>query len=237
MKLFKTKTGQFAAVFLIVAVFFTAVSPQILSAQSKRLVGELTVTKNGSTAASDGFVTIDGVRAASGRSVMSPSEIVTPPDATAKILLGQTGAVTVAPNSTLSLTFVDSSIAGDLTTGEVTLETVPNTALNIFTKEGGVWTPNRNEKNTVKISVQNGTTRITVLEGQVMFNQVFVSAGETFPKLTSGDDQTSPDSASSSDGISPLLIVGILGAVGAAVLIALTVSSGDDNNPVVSPTR
>lgn len=234
MNFHKTKAHKFAVVFSIVALFFAAVSPQFLSAQTKRLVGELTVIKSG---ASNGFVTVDGVRAASGGSVMSPSEIVTPADATAKITLAQTGTITVAPNSKLSLTFVDASIAGDLTTGEATFETVPNTALNIFTREGGVWTPNRNEKNTVKITVVDGATRITVVDGQVMFNQVTVSAGETFPKLTGSTTTAAAAGSGSSGGINPLYIVGALGAVAAVVLIALTGSSGDSDNPVVSPTR
>lgn len=235
----KTKSGVFSAALLIAAMFFAAVSPEILSAQSKRLVGELTVVKNGlpssGTPVSDAFVTIDGVRAASGRSVMSPSDVVTPADASAKITFAQTGTVTIAPNSAMSLTFVDASISGDLANGEVVLETIPNTTLNIFTRDGAVWTPNRNEKNTVRITVKNGATRISVIDGQIMFNKVTVSAGESFPRSASGNTQD--DDSDNGSGINPLLIAGIAGAVAAAVIIALTVSSSDDENPVISPTR
>lgn len=235
MKLHKTKTYKSFAFALIAAMFFAAVSPQILRAQTARLFGELTVIKNGATPAATaggGFVTVDGVRAESGRSVMSPSDIVTPADASAKVAFAQTGTLTLAPNTSMSVTFVNSSIAGDLTNGEITIETVPNTTLNIFTRDGAIWTPNRNEKNTVKISVQNGATRISVIDGQVMFNKVIVSAGETYPTSASG----AAAGQSSSRGVNPFLIAGIAGGIAAAVIIALTVSSGDSDTPVLSPT-
>lgn len=233
MKLHKTKTGKSFALFLIAALFFAAVAPEFTQAQSPRLFGELTVIKNAAMpGAESGSVTVDGVRAESGRSVMSPSDIQTPPDAAAKISFAQTGTLNIAPSSSMNVTFVNSSIAGDLANGEITVETVPNTTINIFTKDGAIWTPNRNEKNTVKISVQNGATRVNVIDGQIMFNKVIVSAGETYPKSSNGS------SPNSSRGINPLIIAGIVGGIAAAVIIALTVSGGNNNDvPVFSPTR
>lgn len=233
MKLHKTKTGKSFVLFAVFTIFFAAVSPQLLRAQNARLFGELTVIKNAvAPSAASGFVTVDGVRADSGRTVPSPSDIATPADATAKVTFAQTGTLTLAPNSTINLTFVNSSIAGDLSNGEVTLETIPNTTLNIFTRDGAVWTPNRNEKNTVKISVQNGATRISVIDGQVMFNKVIVSAGETYPTSANAAGQTS-----SSRRINPFLIAGIAGGIAAAVIIALTISSNNNDVPVLSTTR
>jgi ferric-dicitrate binding protein FerR (iron transport regulator) len=245
MIILKTNIAKSSTVLtLIVAVFFAALSPSVLQAQSApRLFGELTIIKNAAAGAGagNGFVTVDGARAESGRSVSSPAEIVTPPDASARIALAQTGTITLAPNSSANLSFVNGSIAGDLTRGEITIETVPNTTVNIFTKDGGVWTPNRAEKNTVKISVVNGATRISVAEGQVLFNKVYVSAGETFPK--SGDNDSAGAAAGSqtggtSKGFNPLVIAGVGGAIAAAVILALTVSSsGNDSAPVLSATR
>lgn len=210
------------------------VSPGILSAQNKRLAGELTVIKNTTSTNTEDYVTVDGQRALSGRSIMSPSEIVTSPQASAKISLGQTGNVLISPNSKVNLSFVNSSIAGELTTGEITVETLPNTTLNIFTRDGAITTPNRSQANTVKISIKNGETQVNTVAGQVMFNNVLVSTGETFPLRT---NDRADSAASSHDGVNPLLIVGILGAVAGAVLIALTVSSGGNGTPTVSPTR
>ena len=237
MKNLKTKIYKIVCASLFFAVF--AASPQLFYGQNQRLYGELTVIKNSSATMGDAFVTIDGVRAASGRSVSSPSDIITPPDASARISFAQTGAITIAPNSKIGLTFVNSSIAGDLTAGEITIETVPNTTVNIFTRDGMITTPNRNEKNVFKISVVNGTTFVGVTSGQVLFNKVLVSAGEFYPRNTNAAAADNADS--SSNGIKPVYIIAILGAVAAAVAVALAAgSSGNDNaasSSIVSPTR
>lgn len=232
MKNLKTKISKIIIATLFCAVF--TASPEFLRAQNKRLYGELTIIKSSSAAISgDAYITIDGVRAASGRSVSSPSDIETPTDASAKISFAQTGVVLLAPNSKIGLTFVNSSIAGDLAAGEITVETVPNTTINIFTRDGAITTPNRSEKTIVKISILNGATRVDVSSGQIMFNKVLVSAGEFYPqKLNTADVDSS-----SSNGVRPIVIIAILGAVAAAALIALSVSSGNNDNPTVSPTR
>jgi len=233
MKNLKTQVYKIFSVSLFFAIF-AASSPQFLFAQSQRLYGELTVIKNSSATMGDAFVTVDGARAASGRSVSSPSDITTTPDTSARISFAQTGAVTLAPNSKISLTFVNSSIAGDLTAGEATIETVPNTTISIFTRDGMITTPNRNEKNTVKISIVNGATSVNVISGQALFNKVLVSAGEIYPRNT---NTAADNSDSSSKGFRPVYIIAILGAVAAAVAIALSTSSnGGSNNSVVSPT-
>lgn len=196
-------------------------------------MGELTVIRNVSSTANQEFVTIDGERVVSGRSVMSPADIVTPPDASAKITIPQTGIVTISPNSKMNLSFVNSSIAGELVAGEIIIETIPNTTINIFTKDGAITTPNRNEKTIVKISIEKGAARLTTLNGQAMFNNVLVPAGEYFPQSKG----KTADSGDSSGGVNPLLIVGILGAVGAVALIALSASSNNGDSSTVSPTR
>jgi hypothetical protein len=204
--------------------------PQVLPAQ-KILVGELVITKT----SSDAVVLVNGLPAVSGVSVTSPSDIMTSPGATAKLLLPQTGSVLISPNSKLNLSFVNSSIAGDFLAGEITIETEPNTAINLFPLDGTITTPNRGQVNIVKVSTQNGRTRVDTIKGQVLFNIVSVSAGESYTSGT--NSRTSADSTSSSGGVNPYLIFGVLGAVGAAVLVALSVSSSDSGNPDVSPTR
>ena len=221
MKTFARKIITFCLVGVILTVL-----PQFLAAQN-RLVGELIIT----TVSPEGFVSINGERAASGRSVTSPSDILTSPQASAKLLLPQTGSVLLSPGSKFNTSFVNSSIAGDFTAGEITVETAPNTAINIFTPDGTVTTPNRNQVNIVKISIENGRTRVMTIKGETMFNIVLVSAGETYaPAINSATATTA-----SGGGVNPLLIVGVLGAVAGAVIIALSVSSNNNDNPVVSP--
>lgn len=209
-----------------------AVMPQVLTAQNQ-IVGELTITKN----SPEDFVTVNGERAVSGRSITSPSDIVTSAGATAKLLIPQTGTISIAPNSKLNLSFVNSSIAGDFLAGEVTIETAPNTAINLFPPDGTITTPNRGQINAVKVSVANGATRVDTLKGEVLFNIVLVSAGESYSPTANNKAAATATDSDKSGGYNPLLIFGILGAVGAAALIALTVSSSSKDNPTVSPTR
>lgn len=247
MKNLKTKIYKIVGVSLFLLIF--AASPEYLRGQNKRLYGELTVIKNSAAsgaAAGDAFVTIDGVRAVSGRSVSSPSDIETPPESGAKISFAQTGAISLAPNSKINLSFVNSSIAGDLTKGEAIIETAPDTAINIFTRDGSITTPNRSEKNVVKIWFLNGATQISVSSGQVLFNKVLISAGELYPQklnnaAAADDDDDNKDSSKS--GIRPIFIIAILGAVAAAAIVALSVSSSNNDaaaaggSSTVSPTR
>ncbi len=223
----KTRVGKFIAFSLITAILLAM--PRVLAAQNP-LVGELIITKN----SPDDFVTVNGERAVSGRSVTSPSDIVTSAGATAKLLLPQTGTVSIAPGSKVNLSFVSSSIAGDFLAGEVTIETAPNTAINLFPPDGTITTPNRGQANTVRVSIQNGVTRVDTIKGEVLFNIVLVSAGESYSPATNARTTTDSDK---SGGYNPLLIFGVLGAVAGAVIIALSVSSNKDDNPTVSPVR
>lgn len=230
----KTRIRKFISLGLFITIL--AASPEFTLAQNSggRLFGELTVTSNASVASGEEYVTVDRQPAVSGRSIMSPSEIATSTLTSAKILFAQTGSISMSPNTRINLTFVNSSIAGDLLAGDVIIETAPNTAINVFTIDGAITTPNRNQKNIVKISIVNGVTQVTTLTGQVMFNKVLVSGGETFPQTT--NDKTA-DSDSSKSRINPAVIVGILGAIAGVAVVALLVSSNNKDNPTVSTVR
>lgn len=224
----KTSAFKFITFGLIFAILFAM--PPALRAQNQ-LVGELTITKT----SPEDFVTVNGERVVSGRSVTSPSDIVTSAGATAKLSLPQTGTVTIEPNSKLNLSFVNMSIAGDFLAGAATIETVPNTAINLFPSDGTLTTPNRGQVNAVRVSIENGRTRVDTLKGAVLFNIVLVSAGESYTPAT--NTRTTADADADDKGYNPLVIFGILGAVGAAALIALTASGGGDDTPTVSPNR
>ncbi len=77
---------------VFVAVFFFT-SPNFMLAQEK-LLGELTIEKNAS-ADDEQFVTVNGERVISGRSIMSPAEIETSPQTTAKISIAKTGIIKI----------------------------------------------------------------------------------------------------------------------------------------------
>ncbi len=131
----------------------------------------------------------------------------------------------------------------DIEYGEVTVETVPNTSLNLFSPDGNLSLPVESQANTIKVTVVNRKTVVQTLAGQAQFNKIIVSAGETYPLTTVGNATTDKptkddDSSNKSKGLNPLLIVGALGAVAAVVLVVLSSSSsGGNDTPVVSPTR
>jgi len=229
----KTLTHKFVAFSLVLMILLA--SPRFLLAQNK-LVGELVVTTN----SPEGFVSINGERGISGRSITSTSEIITSPQASAKVLLPQTGTILILPNSKLILSFLNSSISGELNSGGITIETVANTSLNFLTPDGNVTIPNQNQTNIVKITVENKKTRVQTLTGAVNFNNVLVPAGEFYPLAV--DDGTKSGKpvgvdANTSKGFNPLLIIGVLGAVAAVAVIVLSASSDSGETPTVSPTR
>jgi len=236
-KYMKTFIHKFIVTGLVITIL--AASPKFLPAQEK-LLGELTITKN----SPEGFVTVNGERAVSGRSIASPSAILTSSQASSKVFLAKTGTVSISPDSKLNLSFINSSISMDIFSGEITVETVPNTSLNIFTPDGNLTLPIENQVNIVKVKIVNNKTQVQALAGKAMLNSVLVSTGETYP-LTANDFPTpnkpverDDNDSDSSKGLNPLLIVGLLGGVGAIVLLTLSGSSGNsDTPPVASPTR
>ena len=233
LKYMKSFARKFVALKLILIALI--ISPLYLRAQS-RMMGELTITK----LADGGFVTVNGERATTGRSIAASSEIATSAQASAKVLLPQTGTVLIAPATKLNLSFVAGSVSGDLSSGEITIETAPGTTLNFLTPDGAITLPAAAQSNVVKLSVENRRTRVQTLTGQASFNNVTVSAGEFYPAAADSGSQaqTPNNNSSSSRRVSPLLILGILGAVGAVVVVALSSSSGGrSDTPVLSPVR
>lgn len=226
----KNFAHRFIALALLAVIFVT--SPQFLLAQDK-LIGELTIT--GTNA---GVVTVNGETALSGRSVMSPSEITTAAQTTVRVTIPQTGVVMLAPNSRMNLSFIQSGISGDLRAGEVTIETAPNTKVNLLTSDGTITVSNPNQINIFKVGIENGQTRLTTLTGEARFNSISVPAGDFYPKQATSAPLPADNTGAASNSATPLLLLGILGAAGAIALIALAGGGSDDNRPpVLSPVR
>lgn len=230
----QTYIYKYIAVCLAVTILVS--SPSFLLAQ-QIFFGELSITKN----SPEGFVTVNGERVITGRSITSPSLISTSPQATSRILLSKTGNILLSPDSKLNLSFINSSISMDIVSGEVTIETVPNTSLNLFTPDGNLTLPVENQANVVRVKVINGKSLVQTLAGKAKFNSVLVSAGEFYPMTQNNSStpnkSTEKDDADNSKSFNPLLIIALLGGVGAIVLVALSGSSNNNTAPIVSPTR
>lgn len=99
-----------------------------------KVSGELTVAGNGVNGQTSS-VLINGEAAQSGRSVFSTSTIVTPESASAIIGFGKLGKVAIAPNSSISLSFDEKGISGNLSAGKLTVLGAAN-GVNITTVNG-----------------------------------------------------------------------------------------------------
>lgn len=215
--------------FLFIAIFST--STPLLQAQN-RLVGELTVNGNKS-----GSVTVNGEPSLTGRSILSPSEIATISLTNARISIPKTGVINLSSNSKIKLSFTESNISIDLLGGEFTVDTVQNTAVNILTSDGSITVSDTSRINVFKVKNVAGNTTVYTTTGEVLFNNIVVSAGDSFPKQsgsTTADSRPKDESKNNS-----LLLLGLLGAGAAVAVLVLVGASGGSNDPapVLSPTR
>lgn len=220
---------------LLSIALFISVCPKFVYAQEKPM-GELTIESN-AAAGGDQFITLNGERVVSGRSVMSPADIETPAQTAAKILLPKTGIIKVSPSSKMNLYFENASISGDFLKGNITVDALPYTKFNILTPEGAITASNLNNENVFVVNLIDNKIQVNVLAGEVLFNGVLVIAGQTYPAQTT-DANTAKNNNSGSANSNNLIYI-VLGAAGAAALIAaLSLSGGgSDNNSNVSPIR
>ena len=108
------------ALSLCLSVAILATYSMVGLAAPGKVAGELTVSGKNVNGESL-FVLVNGEAARSGRSVFSGSTITTPETASAVMNLGRFGKIELAPATSLTLTFDEKGIFGDLTSGKVTV--------------------------------------------------------------------------------------------------------------------
>ena len=164
--------SRFAAFCLVLSILATS-SMFVLAAGN--LAGEIIVSGQGEKAS----VTLNGEKAFSGRTFFSSGVIATS-DSSAIINLGKLGRVSMAPNSTLNLSFTENTISGEVLAGDVKvlnnegvtvdvkgIETEDQAASKQSKKGAGFWVP------------------VAILAGAV-------GAAILFVTLNRNDDVTSP---------------------------------------------
>jgi len=122
------------ALSMCLAVAILATYSMVALAGTEKVAGELLVSGkniNGETP----FVKVNGEAAQSGRSIFSSSTIATPENTSAVINLGKVGKIELAPNTTMTLSFNEKGITGDLISGRVTVLGASD-SVNIKTAEG-----------------------------------------------------------------------------------------------------
>jgi len=108
------------ALSLCLCVAVLATYSMVALAGPRKVAGELTVSGKDINGEAP-FVLVNGEAARSGRSIFSASTITTSDSAGAIVNLGKLGRVELAPKTVLTLTFDDAGVAGDLTSGLVSV--------------------------------------------------------------------------------------------------------------------
>jgi hypothetical protein len=114
-KLWIRKALSLCLLMAVVATYTT-----VALAVSGKTAGELTVSGVGVNGEAP-FVLVNGEAAKSGRTVFSSSTISTTEQTSAVVSMGKLGQVQLAPNSSMSLSFGEAGITGDLNAGSLTV--------------------------------------------------------------------------------------------------------------------
>ena len=181
--------------------------------------------------ASFGAVTVNGQKAASGTTVFSDSMIVTATDANATVSLGKLGRVEVLPGSTLSLSFTENGLSGQLEAGQVRVSTPAGIMATINTKDGMVSAKD-GSANVFTVDLSKGPMNVTTQAGAV--------ATTGGARLAAAPLQQDNSESKLSGGALAALVLAAGGAV-----VAIILAGRSDNNDlnfggtvtVVSPTR
>lgn len=121
---------------LLLAIF-ASTSTIALAGDKTASMGELIIS-GPSLNGEDAHAMLNGERAFSGRTFFSTSSISTTGNSTATLKLGTSGSITLAPNSSLNLSFDDKTISGTLSAGQVKVFNNEGVEVNIVTPDGTV---------------------------------------------------------------------------------------------------
>ena len=108
------------ALSLCLSVAILATYSMVALAGPGKVAGELTVSGKDINGEAP-FVLVNGEAARSGRSIFSSSTITTPEGAGAVVNLGKLGRLDLAPSTALTLTFDETGVSADLTSGVVSV--------------------------------------------------------------------------------------------------------------------
>lgn len=212
----------------LAATVFATSSMLALAAPGKAEMGELIVS--GSSA-----VTINGEAANTGRTVFSSNTIATTGEAGAIVNLGKLGQIELAPNSSMSLTFDETSISGALLNGRVKVSGANDVAASITTQTG-VATAESNQAKNFTVSFDGAKTNVASEAGVVTLT-------ENGSAIKVGQQQTDTDDDEGGffNGGSAVIYAIVFGAAAAAIIYVAVDDSNEINlsggSTPVSPTR
>ena len=132
-----------------------------------------------------GEVTVNGTSAISGATVFSDSTVTTAKGSSAVVSLGKLGRVEVLPESTMKLSFTDTSITVSmLSAGRVRVSSSSGVASTATTNDGQIVSkgPKMNE---YTVDTSCGNTVVSVKKGSVELR-----AGDTVKQIAAGSQDT-----------------------------------------------
>lgn len=220
------------------AVFMTSSMFALAAPGNQLQLAELTVS--GSTVDGDApFVSVNGERAFSGRTIQSSTTITTPSTSSATISLGKLGRVELAPDSNFVVNFNEKGISGNLISGEVRVIGNEDSENTIQTKDSVIVADKSGDK-AFTVNAVDDATSVASENGAVAFNSngksATVNAGES--KSSRQDDDNDNGGGPGSAALYTVIF-------GAAAAILIYVAAVDESNriqigsgsTVVSPTR
>ncbi len=228
----KTWSRKPIAAFLSVAVLSVYSMIALASPEAKVASGELTVS---------GQVTVNGQKVISGGTLFSDSVIVTSDNSSATVNISKLGRVQLAPKSTLTLSFTEKAITGQLDTGIATVSTLVGISVNLATKDGSVVVDG-SQATSFNVNAKRGNTVVSTQAGLVELR-----AGDAVKQIAAGESgtagtpnpQTTDDD---NDGIGGGALAAVLLAAGGAIVAAIIATREDEINfggtvVVISPSR
>ncbi|HKO99593.1 MAG TPA: hypothetical protein VJU86_21625 [Pyrinomonadaceae bacterium] len=187
------KRRQIIVVLTFGVLFAAFVLPADAVAQVATLSGKITlkqadgteVPAPGGIASADHTVTVNGTSAISGATVFSDSTVTTAKGSSAVVSLGKLGRVEVMPDTTMKLSFTDSTIAAAmLDAGRVRVSSSSGVNASTTTTDG-VVVGNGVRQNDFIVDTTCGNTFVAVVKGGVELR-----AGSTVKQIAAGNQDT-----------------------------------------------
>jgi hypothetical protein len=181
-----------------------------------------------------GQVTVNGQSAISGATVFSDSTVTTAKGSSAVVSLGKLGRVELLPDTTLKLSFTDSSITAMLDSGRVRVSTPAGVSATVNTKDGSVIADNT-QADAFMVDTECGNTIVATQVGRVELR-----AGSKVSQIAAGSQDTAGQAAPGTrctrlrtegmKGIGGGALAALLLAAGGAVAAAILAGRSDNND-------
>jgi len=188
-----------------------------------------------------GDVAVNGQPAMSSYTVVSGSTIVTGANSSAFISLGKTGRIELLADSSLVLTFSESSIGGQLVEGQLRVASPAGVATTITTPDATIIADPGQASN-FALKIESSHTRVDTTKGIVTMRE-----GSNEKQLVAGDTATSRNLDQSGSNSSrpagsghphlPFWVFLVAGGVVATAILINASNKKDNSTIVVSPTR